>query len=85
MNEKIKYAKKALDVMGISYQDNETIDILLLKLKNSVPLAASSTELEIRRLSKELAEILDSDSLDLEEIETLLDKLNFEVTFIHFD
>lgn len=77
-------AIQALTIMRIQHEPTESLEILVQRIRTAVPLAASSTELEIRSLSQEIASaIADKSSQDF--ILQLLEKLEFEVSFLAWD
>jgi len=79
-----EYAKKTLKVMSIQYVESESLDSLLTKLRNTIQFPASDTERQIRLLSEEIAQKVEA-SGDEKEIEELIKKLEFEVSYLPFD
>lgn len=70
--------------MSIQYVESESLDSLLTKLRNTIQFPASDTERQIRLLSEEIAQKVEA-SGDEKEIEELIKKLEFEVSYLPFD
>ena len=77
-------AEMALNILGISYGQTETLEAMLDKLRHTIALPASSTEWEIQRLAEEIANEIEARG-DKSRIKELLERLEFEVTFLPFD
>ena len=77
-------AKMALEILGIPYSQTETLETMVDKLRNIIPLPASATEWKIRRLAEEIAGEIDARG-NKSRIKKLLETLEFEVTFLPFD
>ncbi|MBK9750072.1 MAG: hypothetical protein IPO91_25315 [Chloroflexi bacterium] len=82
---KLRIAQQALEIMKISSGAEDNLDTLVHRLRTVIPLAASSTELEIRRLSNLIADTVENSELEETQVKELLEKLEFEVTFLPFD
>ncbi len=77
-------AIQALTTMNIRHDPSDSLETLIKQIRAAVPLAASSTELEIMSLCQQIASAIeDKNPQDL--ISELLEKLEFEVSFLPWD
>ena len=70
--------------MGMGYREEDSLEELLERVRCVMLLVASSTECEIRVLSQQLASAIEKRA-DIGLVNELLDKLDFEVSFLWFD
>lgn len=85
--KKMKYltlAQEALRIMEMPNSADESLESMLAKMRNTFPLPASSTEREIRALSEKIADEIEQEGT-ISHIRKLIEKLEFEVTYLPFD
>jgi len=83
-NQYIKLAREALLILSIKYSEKEPLESMLNKLKHTILLPASDTEWQIRTISEKIAQEIETEG-DIGNIQELLKKLDFEVSYLPFD
>lgn len=84
VSEYIQLAQHALEILNMPFRLNDSLNGLLQRLEEVLPLPASSTELSIRNLSQELSQAI-IEQREREEILSLLKQLRQEVSFLTWD
>ena len=87
VNKQFQYeqlARRTLSILNISFDDTASLEKLIEIIDNAIVLPASSTELNIQRLSKDIATQLKSKGRN-DYIEKLIEQLESEVNYLPFD
>jgi hypothetical protein len=77
-------ATRTLKIMEIKFKGDESLDKLIQRIRYGLLLPASSTEVEIKKLSMLIATKIEEQA-ELEEIDDLIEKLDFEVSYLLWD
>lgn len=77
-------AFSALNIMKIRYSEDETIEKLVNRIRYAMPMPSIDTEFEINRLTVEISDAIEKNG-SVDDIARLLEKLDFEVSFLLWD
>ena len=84
-NISVQFAKRALQIMKINFEDTSEIQYFVDKLNSPILFPATSTEGEIVLISREIASEIQKPSIDSDKLEVLLKDLDFKVSYLLFD
>ncbi len=77
-------AFSALNIMKIRYSDDEPIEKLVSRIRYAMPVPSIDTEFEINRLTVEISDAIEKNG-SVDDVVLLLEKLDFEVSFLLWD
>lgn len=83
--ESINFAKRALKIMDIKYEETFDLQYYIDKLINAILFPATTTEGEILLISREIAIEIQKPLVDAKKVEKMLEDLDFKVSYWLFD